>query len=188
MVDGFIWLSSIRRMVFEKWKRLISTQLLGYNLTSRIQLSVIKCTVFDNPDTIGNFTPQFAVFNPIMLPVSSKKSHSIWGLNLKLKIADFWYLYSQGVGDNLFSKYPVYGSFQLGTKYFDAMGIHGLYLQVEYNRSEKVTYSSKDKTLNWFHFREPLAHPYGNNFEELVLNLSYGYRRFQVKTQTNFAC
>jgi hypothetical protein len=168
-------------------KRLISTHLLAYNVSPRIQLSVIKCTVYNNPDTVGNFTPGFAELNPLILPVNNNKSHSIWGLNLKLKLTSLWYLYGQGVLDNLFSKRPVYSGLQLGTKCFDVLGLKGCYLQTEYNRAEPMAYSSNDRTLNWLHYREPLAHPYGQNFEEIVVNLSYLYKRFQVKTQSNYA-
>jgi hypothetical protein len=62
---------------------------------------------------------------------------------------------------------------QLGAKYIDALGIRNLDLQVEMNRARPFTYSHRDSVANYSHYNQPLAHPLGANFEELVAIARY---------------
>lgn len=169
-------------------RRTISEHLLSVNLLKRVQISVIKCEIYDNPDTTGRMKTDVGMFNPVIMPsVSAVNSHSLWGINLKLKVTDQLWMYNQCLIDNLFSKNPLRTGIQLGLKYFDMLGIKGLYLQTEYNRISAYAYSSSGKILDWIHYKEPLAHPYGNNFQELVALVSYSWRRWQVGSHTNYA-
>ncbi len=167
-------------------KRLISSHLLSVNVTPRIQLSVIKNTVYNNPDTIGRFSPGLAEFNPVMLPVSSSNSHSLWGVNVKIRVTDRLWGYGQVAIDNLVGDEDIKTAFQAGAKYFDAFGLKGLYLQAEFNQAGAYTYTSTNKTLLWMHYREPLAHPAGSNFREALCNLVYSWRRWQFSSITGF--
>lgn len=58
--------------------------------------------------------------------------------------------------------------FQLGAKYIDAFGISNLDLQFEWNRVRPFTYSHKDSVANYTHYNQPLAHPLGANFREVI--------------------
>ncbi len=62
---------------------------------------------------------------------------------------------------------------QIGLKYTNVAGIDHLDLQVEYNSARPYTYSHFDSLSNWTHFGQPLAHPLGANFKELVTILRY---------------
>jgi hypothetical protein len=57
---------------------------------------------------------------------------------------------------------------QLGGKYINAFGVKNLDLQVEANRVRPFTYSHSDSTANYTHYNQPLAHPLGANFQELI--------------------
>ena len=57
---------------------------------------------------------------------------------------------------------------QLGGKYINAFGIKNLDLQVEANRVRPFTYSHSDSIANYTHYNQPLAHPLGANFQELI--------------------
>jgi hypothetical protein len=63
---------------------------------------------------------------------------------------------------------------QLGAKYIDAFGIRNLDLQAEANRARPFTYSHRDSVANYTHYNQPLAHPLGANFQELI-----GIARYQ---------
>ncbi len=63
---------------------------------------------------------------------------------------------------------------QLGAKYIDAFGISNLDLQGEINRVRPFTYSHGDSIANYSHYNQPLAHPLGANFNELI-----GIARYQ---------
>ena len=62
---------------------------------------------------------------------------------------------------------------QLGGKYFDALGIKNLDLQGEVNMVRPYTYSHYDSTSNYTHYNQPLAHPLGAGFREVLGIIRY---------------
>ena len=64
--------------------------------------------------------------------------------------------------------------FQLGAKYIDAFNVKNLDLQIETNRVRPFTYSYSDSVADYTHYNQPLAHPLGANFQELI-----GVARYQ---------
>lgn len=70
---------------------------------------------------------------------------------------------------------------QLGLNYINVLGISQLDTQLEYNRVRPFTYSHWKRiedfneltVSNYSHFNQPLAHPLGANFTELIFNLRY---------------
>jgi len=66
-------------------------------------------------------------------------------------------------------------------KYINVLGVDHLDAQVEYNRVRPYTYTHNDSlstfpsfaTASYSHHSQPLAHPLGANFSELVLNMRY---------------
>jgi len=76
----------------------------------------------------------------------------------------------------LFSKNGFWANkfgFQFGAKYFDAFKIKNLYLQTELNIVRPFTYSHENPILNYAHFNQPLAHPWGANFWEFIAIAQY---------------
>ncbi len=63
--------------------------------------------------------------------------------------------------------------FQLGAKYIDAFGITNLDLQAEWNRVRPFTYTHDDSIANYTHYNQPLAHPLGANFNEIIGMVRY---------------
>jgi hypothetical protein len=62
---------------------------------------------------------------------------------------------------------------QLGAKYIDAFGVNNLDLQLELNRVRPYTYQHIDSLANYSHYNQPLAHPLGSNFSEVVAIAKY---------------
>jgi len=58
------------------------------------------------------------------------------------------------------------------------MKIKNLYFQTEYNHVPPYTYSEREEIMNYGHYNQPLAHPFGANFRELVNFIKYNYKRF----------
>ncbi|MFZ6010055.1 MAG: hypothetical protein ACOYXT_06865, partial [Bacteroidota bacterium] len=69
---------------------------------------------------------------------------------------------------------------QLGGKYIDALGVSNLDLQGEVNIVRPYTYSHNTAYGNYSNFRQPLAHPLGANFNELI-----GIVRYQPLPRLN---
>ncbi|MBX9782793.1 MAG: hypothetical protein K2X48_05780 [Chitinophagaceae bacterium] len=62
---------------------------------------------------------------------------------------------------------------QLGVKYIDVAEIKNLDLQLELNRVRPFTYSHFDSVSNYTHYNQPLAHPLGANFNEVIAIVRY---------------
>jgi hypothetical protein len=62
---------------------------------------------------------------------------------------------------------------QVGMNYVDVAGIRNLDFQVEWNRVRPFTYSHFDSVSNYSHYNQPLAHPFGANFNEVIGILRY---------------
>ena len=58
---------------------------------------------------------------------------------------------------------------QIGGKYVDALGIQNLDLQLEYNLVRPYAYTHFSNFTNYSNYRQPLAHPLGANFTELIV-------------------
>lgn len=77
------------------------------------------------------------------------------------------------VEDTLFFKWTNKWSTQYGLKYYDIVGIPFLDFQLEHNRVRPFTYSHTDQRQAYIHNSQALAHPFGANFIENIMILSY---------------
>lgn len=64
-------------------------------------------------------------------------------------------------------------AFQLGLHYIDMLGVPNLDLQLEFNWVRPYTYTQDSLELAYTHYRQPLAHPLGANFYEILGCLRY---------------
>jgi len=62
---------------------------------------------------------------------------------------------------------------QMGVKYIDAFGVSNLDLQLEGNIVRPYTYSHNTRYASYTNYRQPIAHPLGANFRELVGVVEY---------------
>ncbi len=62
---------------------------------------------------------------------------------------------------------------QTGIKYIDVFGLNNLDIKIEYNESRPYTFAHIDSYRNYAHYRQPLAHPTGANFREILTILRY---------------
>ncbi len=68
--------------------------------------------------------------------------------------------------------------FQAGFKQYNFLGAKNLDFQIEYNQVQPYTYSSPNGITSYSHHNQPLAHPFGANFKELVSIANYRYKRW----------
>ena len=68
--------------------------------------------------------------------------------------------------------------YQIGYKIFNFFNVDKLSFQAEYNYVRPYTYAHKNPTQNYAHYNQPLAHPLGANFSELLLMATYKIKRF----------
>jgi hypothetical protein len=163
--------------------------LVSVNILKKLQLSLFEGTILKNPDD-GKFKLTLDVASPVpFLDIlhnrwkkpATDQINSIGGINLNWRISPTFQLYNQWCLDVPVNKaggmtYHKYG-YQLGLKYFHAFTLKNLILQAEYNKVQPYTYAQTDSTIAYSHFSQPLSHPLGANFNEIMGSVSYRFKR-----------
>jgi len=130
---------------------------------------------------------EFGYLNPVIFYRSielqnGSPDNALVGFDAKANVAHKFEVYGQLLLDEfVFAEIKKNRGFwgnkyawQLGAKYIDAFNIKNLDLQIESNRVRPFTYSHSDSVSNYTHYNQPLAHPLGANFQELI-----GVARYQ---------
>ena len=63
---------------------------------------------------------------------------------------------------------PTSRDFRRGIKYINAFNLRNFDLQLETNIVRPYTYQHNDSIDNYSHYNQPLAHPLGANFAEVI--------------------
>jgi len=165
---------------------------LSWAVSKRVNLSFFDAIIWKNIDSTGQYRGfDLQYINPVIFlrPVEfsiGSPDNAIMGLNLSVIVGKHNVFYGQLMLDE-FTLHEVFAgtgywankqAFQLGFKSFDIFKIKNLYFQTEYNRVPPYTYSEREEIMNYGHYNQPLAHPFGANFWESVNFLKYNYKRF----------
>jgi hypothetical protein len=147
---------------------------LDLSITNWLNVGLFEAVVFGRPDRF-----EFGYLNPVIFYRSIEQQsgsfdNSIAGLDAKANLVKHVQLYGQVLLDEL--RVGELGNkwwgnkfgYQLGAKYIDAFGLSNLDLQGEWNRVRPFTYSHTDSVANYTHNNQPLAHPLGASFNELI--------------------
>lgn len=154
---------------------------LSMNLTRWLNVAIFESVVFGGRDRF-----EFSYMIPLIFYRSAQRQlgdpdNGNLGLSFKAVAAKKFQFYGQFLLDDLQTKYVFKRNgywankfgVQLGAKYFDALHIRNLDLQAELNVVRPYTYSHYDSTANYSHYNQPLAHPLGANFAELIVAANY---------------
>lgn len=149
---------------------------LSINATKWLNVGLFESVVFGRKD---HFDFQYLVpvmfIRPIEQQVGSA-DNAVVGFDAKVNLKKTIQLYGQLMLDEFIlseikknsgfwaNKY----GYQLGVKYVDAFKVNNLDLQLELNHVRPFTYSHFDSIGNYTHYNQPLAHPLGANFNEIV--------------------
>src|SRR5215470_8428364 len=154
---------------------------LDINLTKSVNVGLFEGIIFGRPDHF-----EFGYLNPIIFYRSIEQQNgsfdnAVVGIDVKANVKHTLQLYGQLLIDEfVLSEVKNQGAWvnkwgiQAGAKYIDALGIKNLDLQLETNIVRPFTYSHGDSIANYTHYNQPLAHPLGANFYELI-----GIARYQ---------
>lgn len=152
-----------------------TTHYLTLNATRWLNIGFFENIVFSrNSYSFGYLVPVI-FFRAIERGYGSPDNANI-GFTAKAIICKGVQLYGQFFLDEFRSK-ELFGNkqwwgnkygVQLGAKYFDAFTIPNLDLQAELNMVRPYTYSHSDSVTNYSHYNQPLAHPLGSGFVEMI--------------------
>lgn len=178
-------------------KKYMAVHHLSFNVTRWLNLGIFEAVVFSRQN---QFELQY--LNPIIFYRSIEQmlgspDNSQIGFDFKANFAKRFSLYGQLLIDELnFRQEFDFGSktndkgffyelthpkrwwgtkfgTQLGLKYIDVFGIENLDFQLEGNMARPYTYSHRDLGTAWTHYNQPLSHPLGANFTEVISILRY---------------
>lgn len=173
---------------------------LSWNITKWLNAGLFESVIWQGKDTLSkrgfdvNYMNPAVFYRPVEYSVGSA-DNSLLGLNLKIKITNTFQLYSQIILDEFLLKEikarsgwwaNKYGG-QAGFKYFNAFTLKGLFLQGEFNTIRPFTYSHGSTLQNYAHFNQPLAHPLGANFYEMLGIARYSRKGFSVDYKSVFS-
>lgn len=150
---------------------------LGVRLGKKVNVGLFESVISGSRDNEFDFD----YINPIIFyraieQQEGSTGNALLGVDVSWMIGRQVSLYGQAVLDEFViseirsgagwwgNKYAL----QLGGKYISALGIDNLDLQFEYNRARPYTYSHQDLYRSYTHYEQPLAHPLGANFDEVI--------------------
>ncbi len=170
-------------------KKYMASHYLSYKPTKKFEIGLFETVVFDRQN---QFELQY--LNPIILyrVIESglgSPDNVILGMNANYTFGGHFQAYGQLVLDE-FKLDELKASsgwwankfgYQLGLKYYNALDVDHLDLQVEYNTVRPYTYShSRELSVypeysnaSYSHHSQPLAHPLGANFKEFLGSAKY---------------
>jgi len=172
-------------------------QYLDYNVTNRLSIGFFQSVIWANRNQAGHRGFDFNYLNPVLFlrPVENNNISSpdkmFLGLNAKYKVLDNATVYGQYLLGEFTAKefYANYGyvhnqwGAQLGAKAFNIFGVQNLNILAEYNLVRPYTYQHFVSISNYSNRGEPLAHPRGANFRELLGFANYSWNRFDFTLQ-----
>jgi len=154
---------------------------LDVNVTKKLNIGLFEGVMFGRSNHF-----EFGYLNPVIFYRSIEQQNgsfdnSVAGIDFKLNTLKQVQFYGQFLLDefNLSQIKKNNGwwankwGLQLGAKYINAFTIKNLDLQLELNRVRPYTYSHGDSIANYTHYNQPLAHPLGANFNELIAIARY---------------
>jgi len=170
-------------------KKYMASHYLSYKPTKSFELGLFETVVFNRQN---QFELQY--LNPVILYRVvefglGSPDNVLIGLNANYTFANHFQLYGQLVLDEFKLNELKAGTgwwankfgYQLGLKYYNALNVDHLDLQIEYNTVRPYTYSHgreldvllEYSTASYSHHSQPLAHPLGANFKEVLGSAKY---------------
>ncbi|WP_126970099.1 hypothetical protein [Gynurincola endophyticus] len=163
-------------------KKYMAMHRLSLQATRWLNIGVFEAISFGRKNHF-----EFSYLNPVMFLRAAEQQvgsgdNAMVGLDAKINIAKKVQLYGQLLFNEFKIKELTSGNgwwgnkfgIQAGAKYINAFGVKNLDLQGEVNLVRPFNYSHYDSAANFTHYNQPLAHPSGANFAELI-----GIARYQ---------
>lgn len=174
---------------------------IDWAVTKRLNLGLFDAIVCRGQDDNGikrGF--DFQYINPIIFlratdyHAGSSPDNALLGVSASYILGKHTTLYAQFVLDEMIVKefigfngyYANKQSYQFGVKSYNCFGIKNLFLQGEFNLVRPYMYSHWSGESNYAHLNQPLAHPWGGNFYEIVARAQYNYKRFYFQYKMNY--
>lgn len=177
-----------------------SMHYLSWNATKRINLALFEAIVWQQGDSLYPRGFDFNYVNPIIFyrPVEfdiGSPDNALVGAALNIKAGRHTLFYGQVMLDELIWSNVRAGngwfgnkqSVQLGVVAREAFRVKGLVLRGEWNYVRPFMYTHSDTRQNYAHHGQPLAHPFGSSFSELIAHADRWNGRWHMGLRTSMA-
>ncbi|MEJ2883663.1 gliding motility protein RemB [Pedobacter sp. GR22-6] len=175
---------------------------IDWNVSNRLSLGFFQAVTWADAEKEGKRGFDFNYIHPFIFlrPLESANTYSPdkmrLGLNVKYELLEKTALYGQFMFDEFTAKeffsnkgyWANKWALQVGFKGSDLFKVEGLNYLAEFNTARPYTYAHFDRVSNYAAMNQPLAHPLGANFREMLGILNYSYQRFDFQTQLMYAC
>lgn len=174
---------------------------LDWNVTNRLSLGFFQAVTWADAEVEGKRGFDFNYVHPFIFLRSVEGANTTspdkmrLGLNAKYEILDKTTVYGQFMIDEFTAK-EFFGNkgywankwaLQIGFRGSDLFKVEGLNYLAEFNTARPYTYAHFDRVSNYGAMNQPLAHPLGANFREVLGIMNYTYKRFDFQGQLMYA-
>jgi len=181
-------------------KKHSSIHFLDFSVSENINIGVFEGVLWQAKDDNFNRGYDVEYLNPIIFyrPVEFSK-HSpdnvLMGVNFNANFKKIT-LYGQLLLDDLNisrqkDRDDEYSGGFFQNKFAYQLGIKSSFKEVkvlmEYNQTQPYTYAHKEPMQSYTHFNQPLAHPLGANFKELVVLVNYSKEKWKFSVKLTHA-
>jgi hypothetical protein len=159
---------------------------LSFNVKKNFNIGIFESIMFGREDSLGNNGFEISYLNPVIFyraaeQYNGSEDNVILGLDANYIFRNRFEVYGQFLFDEFLLDEITAGdgwwgnkfAFQVGGKYLNVLGVDNLDLQVEYNQARPYTYSHRGIFTNYAHYMQPVAHPLGSNFREILANVRF---------------
>lgn len=159
-----------------------SMHYLSWNALKRLNVALFEAIIWQDNDPSYRRGFDVGYLNPVIFyrPMeysAGSPDNALLGFAMNVKVGRRSLIYSQLMFDefllsNVRGGRGWYGNkqgLQLGLVSHDAFKVKGLQIRCEFNYVRPFMYTHSDTRQNYAHFNQPLAHPYGSNFWEALV-------------------
>ena len=167
-----------------------SMHLLAWNVSPSVQLQLFEGVVWQDRDTLSRRSLDLAYANPVLFfrPVEFAQGSAdnvILGAGVRWKWSHRSQIYGQIMLDEFLLSQVRAANGWWGNKFGAQLGFKSvniankkLLVQLETNVMRPFTYTHGSPVQAWGHLNQPLAHPLGANFAELMGLIRWEYRQW----------
>ncbi|RYE30154.1 MAG: gliding motility protein RemB, partial [Sphingobacteriaceae bacterium] len=173
---------------------------LDWNVSNKVSLGFFDSVIWADKDDQGNKRGfDINYINPLIFlrPLeynNGSGDNALIGFTGKYKFVDKATIYGQFALDEFEAKNFLSSTgssrnkyaWQLGVRGADLFHVKNLNYLLEINNAKPYTYTETNAIINYAQNTEPLAHPFGANFREVVGTLNYAIGRFNFYGQAEF--
>ena len=181
-----------------KWNAI---QYVDWNVNNRLSIGFFQAITWADAEPEGKRGFDFNYVHPFVFIRSIEGSNVKspdklrLGLNTHYELFEKTTIYGQFMFDEFTAKEVFAGNgywankwaAQIGFRGSDLAKVESLNYLVEFNTARPYTYAHFQRISNYSGMNQPLAHPLGANFRELLGIMNYSYKRFDFQGQVTYA-